>query len=165
MTDQRQDVTQYPHIRNLADPQGMYQMVQDYLTWMETRNYSHQTLCGRELFLFIFLEWAGQRDLNRPSEITKPILERFQRYLFHYRKKNGDPLSFNSQYNRLVAIRAWFKWLSKENHILYNPASEIELPKLEKRLPKAILSEGEAERVMNEADVDEGMGLRDRAIL
>ena len=165
MTDKRQDVTQFTHITNLADPQGMYQMVQDYLQWMATKNYSHQTICGRELFLFIFLEWAGQRGLIRPTEITKPILDRFQRYLFHYRKKDGNPLSFNSQYNRLVAIRAWFKWLTKENHILYNPASEIELPKLEKRLPKAILSESEAERVLNEADVNDGMGLRDRAIL
>lgn len=30
---------------------------------------------------------SGQRGLNRPSEVTKLILERLQRYLFHYRKK------------------------------------------------------------------------------
>ena len=74
-------------------------------------------------------------------------------------------MTFRSQYNRLVAIRAWFKWLAKENHILYNPASEIELPKLEKRLPKAILSESEAERVLNQPDMADPMGPRDRAIL
>ncbi|MET1257333.1 site-specific tyrosine recombinase XerC [Aliikangiella maris] len=165
MPDSRPDVTQYTHIANLADPQGMYQMVQEYIQWMAIKNYSQQTINGRELFLFIFLEWAGQRGLIRPSDITKPILERFQRYLFHYRKKDGNPLSFRSQYNRLAAIRAWFKWLSKENHLLYNPASEIELPKLDKRLPKAVLSESEAERVLNEPDVHDAMGLRDRAIL
>ncbi len=165
MPDTPSDVTQYPHITNLADPQGMYQLVQEYLKWMAIKNYSDKTINGREFFLFWFLEWCGQRGLIRPSEITKPILERFQRYLFHYRKKNGDPLTFRSQYNRLVAIRAWFKWLAKQNHILYNPASEIELPKLEKRLPKAVLSEGEAENVLNQPDVGEAMGLRDRAIL
>lgn len=159
------DVTQYPHITNLADPQGMYQMVQQYLQFMDIKNYAVTTRNSREFYLYTFLEWSGQRQLLRPSEITKPILERFQRYLFHYRKKNGDPLTFRSQYNRLVAIRAWFKWLSKENHILYNPASEIELPKLEKRLPKAILSESEAEHVLNTPDIDAAMGLRDRAIL
>ena len=165
MPDTPSDVTQFPHITNLADPQGMYQLTQEYLKWMAIKNYSDKTINGREFFLFWFLEWCGQRGLIRPSEITKPILERFQRYLFHYRKKNGDPLTFRSQYNRLVAIRAWFKWLAKQNHILYNPASEIELPKLEKRLPKAVLSEGEAENVLNQPDVNEPMGLRDRAIL
>jgi len=165
MPDTPSDVTQFPHITNLADPQGMYQLVQEYLKWMAIKNYSDKTINGREFFLFWFLEWCGQRGLIRPSEITKPILERFQRYLFHYRKKNGSPLTFHSQYNRLVAIRAWFKWLAKENHILYNPASEIELPKLEKRLPKAVLSEGEAENVLNQPDINDAMGLRDRAIL
>ena len=165
MPEPQADVTQFPHITNLADPQGLYQMVQAYLKYMAVKNYSDKTIRGREFFLLWFLEWCGQRGLIRPSEITKPILERFQRYLFHYRKKNGDPLTFRSQYNRLVAIRAWFKWLAKENHILYNPASEIELPKLEKRLPKAVLTESEAERVLNTADISEPMGLRDRAIL
>jgi len=156
---------QFPHITNMADPQGMYQMVQTYLQYMDIKNYANTTKVSREFYLYTFLEWSGQRGLIRPSEITKPILERFQRYLFHYRKKDGDPLTFRSQYNRLVAIRAWFKWLSKENHILYNPASEIELPKLEKRLPKAVLSESEAERILNLVDISEPMGLRDRAIM
>ncbi len=159
------DVSQYPHIANLADPQGMYRKVQEYLCYMDIKNYARTTRESREFHLYTFLEWSGQRGLIRPSEITKPILERFQRYLFHYRKKDGDPLTFRSQYNRLVAIRAWFKWLAKENHILYNPASEIELPKLEKRLPKAVLSESEAERVLNTVDISEAMGLRDRAII
>ena len=158
-------VEQYPHIINLADPQGMYCLVQIYLQFMQVKNYAESTIVGREFYLFTFLEWAGQRDLIRPSEITKPILERYQRNLFHYRKKNGEPLSFQNQYNQLVAIRAWFKWLAKQNHILYNPASEIELPKLEKRLPKAILTEGEAENVLNQVDMNAEMGLRDRAIL
>lgn len=165
MPEDKNHVEQFPHITNLADPQGMYQQVQAYLQWMQIKNYSDKTIINREFYLFWFLEWCGQRGLIRPSEITKPILERFQRYLFHYRKKNGDPLTFRSQYNRLVAIRAWFKWLARQNHILYNPASEIELPKLESRLPKAVLSEGEAENVLNQPDISEPMGIRDRSIL
>ena len=161
----RTDLSLFPHIQNLVDPQGLYQLMQTYLEWLQVKNYSASTIEGREYFLLLFLEWCGQRGLIRPSEITKPILDRFQRHLFHYRKSNGDPLTFRSQYNRLVAIRAWFKWLTKENHILYNPASEIELPKLEKRLPKAILSESEAERVLNQPDMADPMGPRDRAIL
>jgi integrase/recombinase XerD len=41
----------------------------------------------------------------------------------------------------------------------------LELPKLERRLPKAILSAQEAESVINQPDIGEPLGLRDRAIL
>ncbi len=158
-------VEQFPHIQNLADPHGLYVLLQDYLAWLRGRNYSEATIAGRELFLCALLDWCGQRAIIRPGEITKPLLERYQRYLFHYRKANGDPLSFRSQYNRIVAIRTWFKWLARQNHILTNPASDLELPRLEKRLPKAILSEREAEIVLSQPDVREPLGLRDRAIL
>lgn len=156
---------QFPHIQNLADPHGLYVLLQAYLDWLRARNYSEATIAGRELFLCSLIDWCGQRGLIRPGEITKPILERYQRYLFHYRKANGDPLSFRSQYNRIVAIRTWFKWLARQNHILTNPASDLELPRLEKRLPKAILSEREAETVLNQPDTTDALGLRDRAIL
>lgn len=159
------DVTEYPHIHNLADPHGLYLRLQDYLSWMRIKNYSQYTINNREFYLLWFLEWAGMRGLVRPSEITKPILERYQRYMFYYRKKDGEPLSFPCQYNRLVAIRSWFKWLSKGNYILYNPASDLELPKVEKRLPRAVLSESEAESIINQPDVATVFGLRDRAML
>jgi len=32
----------------------------------------------------------------------------YQRYVFHYRKKNGQPLGFNAQHDRLVPLRVWF---------------------------------------------------------
>ena len=165
MADKRSDVSSFTHLTNLADRHGLYALVQDYLQWMRVKNYSQSTINNREFYLLWFLDWAGQRGLLRPTEITKPILERYQRYMFYYRKKDGDPLSIKCQYNRSVAIRTWFKWLAKGNYILYNPASDLELPRLEKRLPRAVLSESEAERVLNQAEVTTVLGLRDRAML
>jgi len=159
------NLNDYPHIQNLYDPHGMYQLMKLFIEDMAMKNYSEGTCYGRELFLLLFLEWAGQRGLTRPEQITRPILQRYQEHIFLYRKKSGEPLSFSSQYNRLVAIRAWFKWLAREQYIVFNPASEIELPKLEKRLPKAILTEGEAEIILNYPDIKMPMGLRNRAIL
>ena len=101
----------------------------------------------------------------RPAEVTKPILERYQRWLYHYRKKNGQPLSFRSQHGCLVPVRALFKWLCRQNHLLANPAADLELPRAEKRLPRHVLTAAEAERVLALPDVAEPLGLRDRAIL
>jgi integrase/recombinase XerD len=140
-------------------------MLDEFLEWMRIKNYSDKTVVGRQVYLNYFIDWCAERGIMEPGEVTKPMIERYQRYLYHYRKKDGDPLSFRSQHGRLLPIRAWFKWLAKNNHVLYNPASEIELPKLESRLPKFVLSASEAERVISMPNVTEALGLRDRAIL
>lgn len=140
-------------------------MLRKYLEWLQIHNYSETTVRGRRRCLGYFITWGEERGILRPSEVTKPILERYQRYLYHYRKRNGDPLSFRSQQARLIPIRAWFKWLTRQNYILFNPASELELPRVEARLPKHTLTVGEVEQVMAQADVNDPLGMRDRAML
>ena len=149
----------------LAQPNEMAKMAAAFLEWMRVKNYSEETVKNREQSLGYFITWAVDRGLHRPSDITKPILERYQRYLYHHRKSNGRPLSFRSQHSRLVPLRAMFKWLARNNHILYNPASELELPRLEHRLPRYVLNQAEAERVLAQPDLKDELGVRDRAIL
>jgi len=152
-------------VGDLSDPLGLPALTEAYLEWMRQKNYSEATVKGRIAYLRYFLEWCEERSLSKPTEITKPVLERYQRSLYVYRKDNGEPLTIRSQHARLVPVRAFFKWLCRQNYMLYNPASEIELPRLEKRLPKHILSHSEAETILNLPDVTEPFGLRDRAIL
>ncbi|MFV0534436.1 MAG: site-specific tyrosine recombinase XerC [Cumulibacter sp.] len=152
-------------VGNPGDPQGMAVTMDKFLEWMRVTNYSERTVENRQLYLSYFIIWAEDRGLTRPTEITKPILERYQRFLYHYRKQDGQPLSFRSQHSRLVPVRAWFKWLTKNNHILYNPASELELPRLERRLPKHVLTIREAETVLATVNLLDPLGTRDRAIL
>lgn len=148
-----------------ADASGFVVLLADYLSWLRVRNYSAATVHNREHYVGEFIKWGHERALTRPADITKPILERYQRWLFHYRKDNGQPLSFPSQIQHLIPVRAFFKWLCRHNHLLSNPASDLELPRGEKRLPKHILTAAEAERVLALPPLDDPLGLRDRAIL
>ncbi|MEK7214593.1 MAG: site-specific tyrosine recombinase XerC, partial [Chloroflexota bacterium] len=102
---------------------------------------------------------------TQASEVTRAVLERYQGFLTRYRKKNGEPLSFRSQHVQLTALRLFFKWLAKERHVEYNPASEMELPRLGRRLPKAAMTIAETETVLALPDLSGPVGLRDRAIL
>ncbi|MCP4128148.1 MAG: site-specific tyrosine recombinase XerC, partial [Gammaproteobacteria bacterium] len=136
-----------------------------FLEWSAAMGLSDQTVISRKRALSRFAVWCNERDLNRPQDITRPILERYRRHLFHYRKSNGEPISFATQQQRLIPIKAFFKWLTKENYILYNPASELELPKVHKRLPKAILTADEVERILNQTLLHGELGIRDRAII
>ena len=139
--------------------------LREHLQALAIQNYSEHTVRNRLVHIGYFVAWAQEHGLREPIEVTRPVLERYQRHLFYYRKKNGEPLSFRSQHARLVPLRVWFRWLTRQNHILHNPASELELPRLGRTLPKNILSVEEIERVMMQPDIEEPIGLRDRAIL
>ncbi len=148
-----------------TDRDSMARWAERYLEWLSVRNYSPVTVSAREVYLALFIHWCEERSLLHPQEITKPILERYQRALFHQRMANGRPLTFRTQRGRLTMVRCFFKWLTRQNVLLYNPASEIELPKNEHRLPRHVLTVSEVESVLNLPDVREVFGIRDRAIL
>ena len=57
------------------------------------------------------------------------MLESYQRHLFHYRKTNGEPLRFRSQSQRLLAVRAFFKWAATSATCCTTPPSQMELPR------------------------------------
>src|SRR5271155_5086958 len=122
--------------------------LEEYSVWMRTQNFSSDTVNTRRSCIGYFIDWCHDRALENPVEITRPILERYQRTLYHYRKNNGEPLTFRTQNTRLRALKGWFRFLTRQNHILHNPASELLLPRLENRLPKHILNVGEAETVL-----------------
>jgi integrase/recombinase XerD len=144
---------------------AMELLMREHLESLRVRGYSEFTVKNRQVHIGFFIEWAYEHGLREPIEVTRPVLERYQRYLFFYRKKNGEPLTFRSQHARLVPLRVWFRWMTRQNHILHNPASEIDLPRLGRTLPKVILSIEEIEQVMAQPEIADAIGLRDRAIL
>jgi integrase/recombinase XerD len=154
----------YEH-QAVIEASGFYPYLRAFLEWGEVRGHSKDTQHRRQAALRRFIHWCDERDLQRPQEITKPILERYQRHLYYYRKSDGQPLTYGSQLGMLTPIKAFFKWLAKENHILYNPASELELPRKPKRLPKTILGIEDIETILGQPDTSTPSGLRDRAIM
>ena len=156
--------TQRPN-PSAADPRAFAGYVPAYLDQLRARNFAAQTVEYKRMALLRFVDWCAERGITRVTEVTRPVLQRYQRHLYHSTTRGGKPLSAAGQANRLAAVRGFFKFLTRENVLLYNPASELDLPKLEKRLPKDILSADEAERVLSQPDVSTPLGIRDRAIL
>jgi integrase/recombinase XerD len=146
-------------------PGSLAQLAESYLENLAVRNYSGHTVSARRDALKAFLHWAVERELLQPSAITKPILESYQRHLWHWRKPNGKPLGISTQRARLGILKDFFAQLTKQNHLPANPASELEMPRPEKRLPQESLSLKEIRQLLNIPDTGDPLGLRDRAIL
>jgi integrase/recombinase XerD len=146
-------------------PDALAICAEDWLEHLRTRNYAEETLTGRLFGLKSFMLWAEARDVTRAAEVTRPILETYQRFLARHEPATGRRLAWSTQRERIGMLRDWFRWLTRQNVILHNPASELELPRTEKRLPVAALTPREVAQLMAVPDVADPLGLRDRAML
>ncbi len=115
------------------DPQGLTALVERYLLWMETHHYAAGTVKVRRVNLAHFLRWCLERSISRPHTLTPEMLERFQRHVYYYRQRNGQPLSLSSQSHRLTALRSWFAWLTEQHVLEHDPARDLVLPREEQR--------------------------------
>lgn len=136
-----------------------------YLDQLAARNYAPGTIEGRRDAIKVFLNWCADRDLSRASQITRPILEAHQRWLWKYTKADGKRLGWSTQRSRVSTLKDWFRWMTKQNVLIHNPASEIELPRMEKRLPGAALTPAQIEALLAVPNVADPLGIRDRAML
>ncbi|HUY22410.1 MAG TPA: tyrosine-type recombinase/integrase [Acidimicrobiales bacterium] len=137
----------------------------DYLEWMEVHNYATTTIACRSRYLAYFFAFAHQHDVDEAKEVTLELLLGYQHTLFAHRKRDGEPLSFGTQAQRLVPVAQFFSWLRREHRIVTNPAADLLMPRPDRRLPEATLSASEMAALLSAPDVSKPLGLRDRAVL
>ena len=151
---------------------GLRECLEAWSQSLQVKRYAADTVADRRYSVQVFIAWAAERDVTKASEVTRPLLEAYQRFLWRFEVpvRNGEKtiqrrLSWSSQRERLRCLKAWFQWLTRQNIILHNPASELELPRREKRLPKEALSREEVARLLAVPNIADPLGVRDRAIL
>jgi len=111
-----------------------------------------------------FLAWLGTRGLELMDVKSKDI-GAYQTYLYAFRRENGKPYAAASQAGRLVVLKHLYRFLYRRGYLLHDPAADVELPRLEKRLPRVILTSAEVRKVLDKPGTKSPRDLRDRAIL
>lgn len=142
----------------------LYAYMQRYQQAMLVQGFSANTFQRRQSSIARFVLWCDERSIDNPRDITKPIMDAYQTHLYYYRDEKGKALGMSAQRSHLSALKQLFKWLVRENYLAYNPASELILPKVQKTLPH-VLSQTQVETLLQQPDVNDAMGLRDRAIM
>ncbi|MFC1704603.1 tyrosine recombinase XerC [Candidatus Omnitrophota bacterium] len=84
-----------------------------------------------------------------------------RKFLAHLKAKNLRPRTLA---RKISALRALFRFLTREGYIKVNPTLLLSTPKLDKHLP-TFLTEGEITKLLEAPRRKERFGLRDRAIL
>lgn len=136
-----------------------------FLDWSVAVGLAPGTVQIRRTALDEFLKWLDGERIGALEAIDRGRLEAFQAWLAGDRGGSRKPLRRSTQVTRLNAIRAFFKWLLRQDLIARNPAAELVLPRLPRQVPARVLTEGEVFRLLAVPDARSSSGLRDRAIL
>jgi integrase/recombinase XerD len=112
----------------------------------------------------VFLAWVEAAGLSL-ADVRAADVQRYQGELYASRKLNGRPYSPGTVALRLIAVKTFFRFLQRRGFRLFDPSSGLELPRLSKKLPRVILSETEARRIVTAPRGRDPLTLRDRAIL
>lgn len=119
------------------------------------RGLSKNTLDAYRTDLTQFAIWLQQQHKQIMAVDTGTILA----YL-----SQANAQSVRTVARRLSSIRRLYEYLAREDRIKVNPASQVEAPRIGRSLPKS-LTESEVEALLHAPDVEDVLGLRDRAML
>jgi len=124
--------------------------------WLE-EGLARNTLDSYRQDLAQFAVWL-EKDVAKDLLQVEPF--DIQRYLaFKF------PVSKPRSISRLIAsLRRLYRFALRENKITQDPSIQIESPKLPRSLPKS-LSEEDVESLLRAPNLDDSIGLRDRAML
>lgn len=104
-----------------------------------------------------FHAWLHARDLDLPRAGRDALLD-------HLAWRLNEGYKARSTARFLSGARGFYRYLLREGLIALDPTLQIDLPQLGRPLPKS-LSEADVEALLAAPQIDEPIGLRDRAML
>lgn len=136
-----------------AEP-GLLDAFIDHL-WLED-GLSRNTLDSYRRDLQLFADWLQKKGLSlaqaQQAEIQQYLAVRF-------------PKSKPRSISRLIAsLRRFYRYALRENKVSADPTLQIDSPKLPRSLPKS-LTEEDVEALLAAPELNQSLGLRDRAML
>ena len=124
--------------------------------WLE-EGLARNTLDSYRQDITHFAHWLEKDAAKDLLQVEQFDIQRYLAFKF--------PISKPRSISRLIAsLRRLYRFALRENKIAQDPSLQIESPKLPRSLPKS-LSEDEVEALLAAPDIDDPIGLRDRAML
>ena len=125
-----------------------------YLDYLEIeRGLSENTILAYRSDLYCLSDFLVEQDIDSIEQINRMSLNLYIKNLYD---KKYTPRSITRE---IASIKGFFKWLNINEVLKHNPALDIELPKLPKRLPK-VLSEREINQILSVS-----MNVMEKAVL
>jgi site-specific recombinase XerD len=147
-------------------PAPLHTYIIQFLEYCEIgKNQSKMTLQNYQHYLGRFEVFAGTLGITDPKNIDLEIVRKYRLFLNRFADEHGDPLKLITQNYHLIALRAFLKYLTKQDVKTLAP-EKIELPKNPSRQVEFLEPE-ELKRLFDAVatEPNETLRLRDAAIL
>ncbi len=137
----------------------MQNYLTEFLDYLQTeRNAARNTISSYQFDLKRYLDFLAGRELQALPRITPQDIRAFLVEL------SGLGYATTSIGRQLAAIRMFHRYLIGEKYCETDPSVHISLPRQSQKLPQ-VLEIAEIERLLEQPEVAENLGQRDRALL
>ncbi|MDA8257229.1 MAG: site-specific tyrosine recombinase XerD [Betaproteobacteria bacterium] len=125
--------------------------------WLED-GLADLTLAAYRRDLKTFGAWLEKEHKQGLDAVVPGNIEAYLAWRFARRAQPRSAARYTS------ALKRFYRYLLRENLVAADPTLNLDSPKLPRALPKT-LTESDVERLLDSADADSPLGLRDRAML
>lgn len=137
----------------------MRKFIDEYLAVLKLeKNLSDNSVKSYKSDLTRLLNFLVDKKISDYNEVDHHIISQFLQLL----KSNGLTGSSASRY--LSSLRGFFSYLYANNYIMKDPTERVSSAKVIRKLPE-VLSLYEIEKILEQPDTSDKLGLRDKAIL
>jgi len=137
----------------------MRELIDVFLNYLSVeRGLSRNTIISYREDLNSYLRFLESRSVDALSKTTKSDITSFMLS----QKDRG--IAANSIARRLAAIKSFYRFLVRERVLKSDPSSLVDTPKLWKKIPET-LSLNEVDALINQPNIRNTQGIRDKAIL
>ena len=143
----------------------IFDMLEPYLQELQTRNYSQETINRRVYSLRSFIHFMSTRDVVVVDQLNSDVLEEYKQNLTFRYSENNKKLSAQTRRGYLSVVRSFCEYLHSKELLVGNPAADLVMPKIPKKLPKVILTPHEIRRLIDACDPSSNRGCRNRIII
>jgi integrase/recombinase XerD len=135
-----------------------------YIEHLKEHRFSKASFALARWVLPMLFHHLRERRVKDIRAVTYVHLVSFVRHMHNKRTLRGGAYSASTHQMHVSLLKRFFSYLEKKRLLLHNPAHDLRLP-MARRLPRGIISQAQARKLMNAPSVWSAMGKRDKAVL
>ena len=132
---------------------------------LKVKNYSLETISAYSDHLRGLFDYLRERGITDLKRVTRDLLRDYQVKITDRKDPDGKGYRTATISVKIRAVKRFFEYLEETNYLLINPAEYLKEPQIGSRLPRTVLTESEARKILDQPNLSTLTGIRDRTVL
>ena len=143
----------------------MKTLLNDYLEYLESLNYSPRTIRTTGYTCLELIRYLQNRGITDLVKLKKSDLIDWQKDLSKKSNREGLPIKARTMNHKITGVKNFLHYLAVKGYILESLVNVLKPVKEPQMLPLGVFSHAELEQIIAKVDTSNPTGYRDRTIL